>query len=277
MAVYRLVCANRALLKQCPIGVLVSAIQHPPLAYLDFEVPENEVDRLEQWCLENHVDYATPGFNRSDIGLLAMDMDSTLITIECIDEIADFIGAKGKVAAITEASMQGQIKFTDALYQRVALLAGLPVETLEAVYSQRLELSPGAESMLAGFKAAGTYTLLVSGGFKFFTDRLKAQLGLDEAHANVLEVSEGRLTGRIVGDVLDGAAKAKHVQRVRTALQSQVSRGKRAIAVGDGSNDRLMFAEVDAGVAYHAKPVLEAIATHHIRHGGLDTLLAFFP
>ncbi len=282
MGVYRLVGSDVALLQRCPVGIPLRLIQHEGLCCLELQVADQDMPALDIWCSQHCIDAAPQGMDRSDVGLVIMDMDSTLITIECIDEIADFVGAKDQVAEITEAAMRGDIEFTQALHQRVKLLAGLPVETLEAVYSQRLKLSPGAEAMLAGFKAAGVRTVLVSGGFTFFTDRLKQRLGLDEAYANVLDVRDGCLTGRIQGSIVDGAAKAAHVQRLRSMLENQVVQAqgrvaKGIIAVGDGSNDQLMFAQADAGVAYHAKPALEAVATHCIRYGGLDTMLAFFP
>ena len=148
-----------------------------------------------------------------------MDMDSTLITIECIDEIADFIGIKPQVSAITASAMRGEIDFRESLTRRVALLAGLNVATLQRVYDERLRLSPGAERMLAGFRRAGAKTLLVSGGFTFFTDRLKARLGLDHAVANTLEISDGKLTGRIEGTIVDAQAKAAAFARLGQAAR----------------------------------------------------------
>src|SRR6185437_3053427 len=158
---------------------------------------------LDVYCGTHQLDYAfiEPGLQLRDFGLLVMDMDSTLITIECIDEIADFCGLKAQVSAITEASMRGEIKnFNESLTARVALLKGLDASALEHVFSERLRLSPGAQIMLAGAKAAGLRTLLVSGGFTFFTERLKAQLGLDFTCANTLEIVDGKLTGKVTGE-----------------------------------------------------------------------------
>ncbi|MBS0319435.1 MAG: phosphoserine phosphatase SerB [Proteobacteria bacterium] len=206
----------------------------------------------------------------ADVGVVAMDMDSTLIAIECIDEIADMKGIKPEVAAITERSMRGEIDFAQSLRARVALLAGLPVGDLERVYDERLRLSPGAERMLAGFRAAGATTVLVSGGFTFFTDRLKARLGLDVAVANTLEVVDGQLTGSLTGPLIDAAAKA------RTVREIVEQRGGVLVTLGDGANDLPMFRAADVSVAYHAKPVVRAEATHAIDHCGLDATLNLF-
>ncbi len=205
-----------------------------------------------------------------EVGVVAMDMDSTLITIECIDEIADMKGLKPQVAAITERSMRGEIDFAQSLRARVALLEGLHVSDLQRVYDERLQLSPGAERMLAGFKPAGATTMLVSGGFTFFTERLKARLGLDVAVANTLEVVDGRLTGSLTGPLIDAAAKAQTVRAI------VAERGGLLVTLGDGANDLPMFRAADVSVAYHAKPVVRAEATHAIDHCGLDAALNFF-
>ena len=200
-----------------------------------------------------------------------MDMDSTLITIECIDEIADRMDIKREVAAITAAAMRGEIDFAESLTRRVALLSGLPVGELERVYAERLALSPGAERMLEGFKAAGAKTLLVSGGFTFFTDRLKARLDFDAAAANVLEIAGGRLTGRVVPPTFDAQAKAARL----TAMRERHAGGI-VIAIGDGANDVPMLQAADVSIAYRAKPVLRAQATYAIDHCGLDAVLNLF-
>jgi phosphoserine phosphatase len=205
-----------------------------------------------------------------DVGVAALDMDSTLITIECIDEIADFKGIKPHVAAITESAMRGEIDFAQSLTRRVALLAGLPVADLASVYDERLRISPGAERMLAAFKAAGAVTALVSGGFTYFTDRLKARLGLDVTLANRFEVIDDRLTGRIQGDIVDAQAKARAVRKLRAQHPGL------AVVMGDGANDLPMFAEADVSVAYRAKPVVREKATHNIDFCGLDAVVNLF-
>jgi phosphoserine phosphatase len=205
-----------------------------------------------------------------DVRVVAMDMDSTLITIECIDEIADLKNIKPQVAAITASAMRGEIDFAESLRRRVALLAGMDVGLLERVSDERLQLSPGAERMLAGFKAAGALTALVSGGFTFFTDRLKERLGLDVAVSNTFEVRDGRLTGAIAGDIVDAQAKAATVRRLAR------ERGGLTVALGDGANDLPMFAEADVAIAYRAKPIVRARATHALDHCGLDAALNLF-
>jgi phosphoserine phosphatase len=230
---------------------------------------------IEIYCDTHRLDFAyVEPQSLTAFKLLAMDMDSTLITIECIDEIADFCGLKSEVAAITEASMRGEIRdFNESLTRRVALLAGLDASALERVYEERLRLSPGAEAMLAGAKAAGLKTLLVSGGFTFFTERLKERLGLDFTRANTLEIVDGKLTGRVLGEIVNADVKA------RTLLETCASLGvapSRAIAMGDGSNDLKMMAEAGLSVAFRAKPVVRQAASVAFNHVGLDGLLRLF-
>ncbi len=205
--------------------------------------------------------------------LVAMDMDSTLITIECIDEIADLRGIKPQVAAITAAAMRGEIDFRESLVRRVALLEGLPVEALQRVYDERLRLSPGAVTLFESLHARGIETLLASGGFTFFTDRLQAELAIDWTIANEFEITAGRLTGRIAGTTVDAAAKAALI----AALAQRLRGGDGLVAViGDGANDLPMFAAGDVAVAWRAKPVVRARATHAIDHCGLDAVLNLF-
>lgn len=205
-----------------------------------------------------------------DFKLLVMDMDSTLITIECIDEIADMQGLKPQVAAITEAAMRGEIDFAESLRRRVALLEGLDASALQRVYDERLRLSPGAEAMLAAVQAAGLRTLLVSGGFTFFTERLKPRLGLDRTAANTLEIVDGRLTGRVLGAIVDAQGKADWLKRMRTELNLAPAQ---VVAIGDGANDLVMMAEAGVSIAYHAKPVVRAQASHALSHVGLEGVM----
>ncbi len=209
----------------------------------------------------------------ASIAVLAMDMDSTLITIECIDEIADYAGVKDEVSAVTASAMRGEIDFAASLTRRVALLEGLPVDVLDAVYRERLKLSPGAEALLAAVRAVGAKTLLVSGGFTHFTDRLKDRLGLDATVSNRLEVVEGRLTGRVLGEIVDARRKAAALASMRDANARD---GGLVVAIGDGANDLPMLREADVSIAYRAKPVVRAQATHAIDHGGLDAVLNLF-
>ena len=207
---------------------------------------------------------------RSDFGLFVTDMDSTLINIECIDEVADFHGVKAEVAAITEASMRGELDFTAALTRRVALLAGLAESALAEVYAQRLRLNPGAERLLAHLKRSGIRTMLVSGGFTFFTERLRAQLGFDHAHANALEVRDGKLTGGLAGPIVDAAAKARLLREVRDAARLPVSA---VVAIGDGANDVPMLREAGLGIAYRAKPVVREAVDACLDFAALDGVL----
>jgi phosphoserine phosphatase len=207
----------------------------------------------------------------SDFKLVAMDMDSTLITIECIDEIADMQGLKPQVSSITEAAMRGELDFSESLTRRVALLQGLPVEALGRVYEERLRISPGGEAMLQAVQASGLKTLLVSGGFTFFTERLKTRLGLDYTHANVLEAEGGALTGRVVGGIVDAEEKMRTVERVCAELGIDT---KQAIVMGDGANDLRMMGVAGLSVAFRAKPVVRAQADVALNFTGLDGLLA---
>jgi phosphoserine phosphatase len=220
-----------------------------------------------------------PPLNLKDFRLIAFDMDSTLINIECVDEIADVVDRKAEVAAITEAAMRGEITdYKASLRKRVALLRGVTVADLEQVYTERLQLNPGAAELVAACKKAGLRTLLVSGGFTFFTDRVRDQLGIDFTRSNMLEIESGpncgQLTGRMVdqawGDICDGAEKRKMLLETCAALGISP---KQAIAMGDGANDLPMMGEAGLSVAYHAKPAVRAQAMVAINVGGLDRLL----
>jgi phosphoserine phosphatase len=211
------------------------------------------------------------GRTLADFKLVAMDMDSTLITIECIDEIADMQGLKPQVSAITEAAMRGELDFSESLKRRVALLEGLPVQALGRVYEERLRISPGGEAMLQAVQAAGLKTLLVSGGFTFFTERLQARFGLDYVHANLLEEQDGKLTGRVAGGIVDAEEKMRTVQRVCAGLGISPSQ---AIVMGDGANDLKMMGVAGLSLAFRAKPVVRAQADVALNFSGLDGLLA---
>ena len=207
--------------------------------------------------------------------VIAFDMDSTLINIECIDEIADAAGKKAEVAAITEAAMRGEITdFKESLRRRLALLKGVPVAHLESVYTDRLRLNPGAEALLNACRNAGLYTVLVSGGFTFFAERVKSRLNIGLARSNQLEIIDGRLTGNLIdqawGTICDGEMKK---QTLQTLCHSRGWEPSDAIAVGDGANDLPMMSIAGLSVAYHAKEKVRAQADVAINAGGLDALL----
>ena len=221
----------------------------------------------------------TPPLKLSDFKLIAFDMDSTLISIECVDEIADAVGKKAEVAAITEAAMRGEITdYKDSLRKRVALLRGVTIADMEQVYTERLRINPGAAELIEACKAAGLKVLLVWGGFTFFSERVRQTLGIDFTRANVLEVESGpncgQLTGRMVdqpwGDICDGAEKRRTLLEVASLLGIEPSQ---CIAMGDGANDLPMMGVAGLSVAYHAKPAVRAQAMVAIHEGGLDRLL----
>jgi len=209
-----------------------------------------------------------------DFGLLAMDMDSTLISIECIDEIADFAGRKAQVAAVTASAMRGEIDWPESLRRRVKCLAGLDAGSLARVYEDRLRFNRGAEKLLAAAKRNGVKTLLVSGGFTYFTDRVRDEIGFDYAYSNTLDIEGAKLAGTVSGPLVDAAGKAAHVARISKELG--LAR-ERVLAIGDGANDLPMMAEAGTSIAYHAKPVVKAKAGYALDHAGLDGVLALFP
>lgn len=229
-------------------------------------------ERIDAAAFEAGVDatFIAAGRSLADMRLVTMDMDSTLITIECIDEIADMQGLKPQVSEITEAAMRGELDFSESLRRRVALLAGLDAGALQRVYDERLHISPGGEAMLKAVQAAGIRTLLVSGGFTFFTERLGARLGLDYTHANVLEIEDGKLTGRVVGGIVDAEEKKRTVERVCAELGISPSQ---AVVMGDGANDLRMMGIAGLSVAFRAKPVVRAQADVALNFSGLDGLL----
>jgi len=203
-------------------------------------------------------------------GLLFMDMDSTLIQCECINEIADFLGIKPQVAAITERAMRGELDFAASLTERVQLLAGLDAEVLDRVYDDCIELTDGAEHLIATLKQHGWKVGLVSGGFTWFTDKLKTRLNLDFTLSNVLDIRDGKLTGSIIGDIVDAQAKKNALLSQAAAWSIPV---RQTVAVGDGANDLPMILAAGLGIAFHAKPKVAAQATCAIDTGGLDGVL----
>ncbi len=202
--------------------------------------------------------------------LLVADMDSTLIGQECIDEIAGFLGFKPKIAQITERAMRGEIEFEPALRERVALLAGLEEKSLQSIFDQRITLTPGAAQLARTMRANGAHTVIVSGGFTFFTGRIAQAAGFDAHHANELEIFEGKLTGRVLEPILGQQAKLDTLRHYREVLD--IGR-EETLGVGDGANDLAMLGEAGLGVAYHAKPIVAAKADARIDHGDLTVLL----
>jgi len=230
---------------------------------------------IEAFCEETALDFAfvPPGKKLTDFGLVVMDMDSTLLAIESIDEIADFHGVKAEVAAITQSTMRGEINFAESLTRRAALLENLPENALQSVYDERLRLSTGAEKMLQRMQSAGIKTMVLSGGFTFFTERIKKRLGLDYAFANTLDIQNGRLTGHVLGNIIGATGKGEILEQIRNELGLSK---EQVIAIGDGANDLKMLDAAGVGIAFHAKPVLQAHATYCLNHAGLDGVLNLF-
>ncbi|MES2563852.1 MAG: phosphoserine phosphatase SerB, partial [Pseudomonadota bacterium] len=206
----------------------------------------------------------------ADFRLLVMDMDSTLITIETIDELADLVGLKREVAAITEQAMRGEIEYNESLKRRVAVLQGLSEDALSRVYEERVRLTPGADTLIAQAQAAGIKPLLVSGGFTYVTDRLKAKLKLDYTRSNCLEIVDGKLTGRIVGDIVNADVKRDALIEIRDTLGIQ---REHIIGIGDGANDLKFMAECGVSIAYHAKPIVRGQTTYALNHVDLSGVL----
>ncbi len=230
---------------------------------------------IAEYCAGAKLDFGFIPEDRrlADMRLLAIDMDSTLISIECIDELADMAGVKAQVSAITAAAMRGEIDYAESLRLRVGLLQGLDEGALARVYDERLRLSPGAETMLAAMRRVGIKTLLVSGGFSYFTERLTARLGLDYSISNVLGIEGGRLSGKVIGGLIDAESKAAKLRSVRDALE--IASGG-IIAIGDGANDLAMMAEAGMSVAYRAKALARGKADYALDHVGLDGVLNLF-
>ena len=239
---------------------LVAASPHPDIAKL---------------CADRKLDYAFVPQDRklADFRLLVMDMDSTLITIETIDELADLVGLKQQVAEITAQAMRGEIEYNESLTRRVAVLKDLEEHALQRVYEERVELTPGAEKLIRAAQGHGIKTLLVSGGFTHVTDRLKERLGLDYTHANTLDVRNGKLTGVVIGDIVNADGKRAELIRVRDALGV---RREQIIGIGDGANDLKFMSECGVSIAYHAKPVVREQATYAFNYADLSGVLNLF-
>lgn len=232
-------------------------------------------DAVAEYCAQAELDFAfvNAATKLSDFKLIAMDMDSTLLAIESIDEIADMQQIKPQVAAITVQTMRGEISFEESLTRRTALLRGVHQDDLQKVYDERVKLSPGAERMLQLAKQSGIKTMVISGGFTFFTERIKTKLQLDFAAANVLEIDNERLTGKVAGEIIGREGKAQVLKQVCAELGIQ---REQVIAIGDGANDLAMLAEAGVGIAYRAKPIVKQQATYSIDYVGLDGVTNLF-
>lgn len=224
---------------------------------------------VQQFCADQHIDcaYVDDKQHINNFGLCVMDMDSTLINIECIDEIADMMNLKPQISAITESAMRGEIDFATSLKQRVALLKGLDESALQRVIDERLKLNPGAQEWIAACKVNNIKTMVVSGGFTLFANHVQKLLGLDYAVANTFEVINGKLTGHILGDIVDADRKAQELVKLRDNLGLTPDQ---TIAIGDGANDLKMMSAAAVGVAYHAKPIVQKQANHALNFVGLD-------
>jgi phosphoserine phosphatase len=258
------------------LAPLVGAMRVEPVALGAFRLRNSTPNAaIARWAEQREVDYAfmPEGRRFADLKLLAMDMDSTLITIECIDELGELAGRKAEIAAITAQAMRGEIEYKESLRRRVAALSGLAEESLTRVYEERLKLTPGADALIGACKEHGVKVLLVSGGFTFFTDRLKARLGLEHTISNVLELKGGKLTGALVGEIVDADAKAAKFREVLLELKAT---REESVAVGDGANDLKMMKEAGISVAFRAKPVVQAQASCALNWSGLDGVVNLF-
>ncbi|MEQ1487193.1 MAG: phosphoserine phosphatase SerB [Methylotenera sp.] len=239
-----------------------------------YYLPTNitDIETVKTFCAEQKIDCAlVPDAQRlSNFGLAVMDMDSTLINIECIDEIADMMNIKPQVSEITESAMRGEIDFATSLKKRVALLKGLPETALQRVIDERLQANPGAHEWIAACRANNIKTMVVSGGFTLFASHVKEMLGLDYAVANNLEIIGGKLTGNILGDIVDAERKAQELIKLRNHLGLTTSQ---TIAIGDGANDLKMLSAATVGVAYRAKPVVQAQAMYALNYVGLEGVI----
>lgn len=242
-----------------------------------YYLPTNETDieAVRAFCAEQQIDCAFVPDNQrlNRYGLCVMDMDSTLINIECIDEIADMMGVKPEISKITEAAMRGELDFAASLRKRVALLKGLDESALQRVIDERLQANPGAHEWIAACKANNIKTMVVSGGFTMFANHVKALLGLDYAVSNTFEIVDGKLTGHILGDIVDADRKAQELLKLRDQLGLKP---EQTIGIGDGANDLKMMSAAGVGVAYHAKPIVQQQATYALNHTGLDGVINLF-
>lgn len=258
------------------LAPLVGASRVEPIATGAFRLRNAAANAaVARWAEQRQADYAfiPEGRRFAELKLLAMDMDSTLITIECIDELGELAGRKAEIAAITAQAMRGEIAYPESLRRRVSALSGLSESELARVYEERLRLTSGAEALIAACKKHRVQILLVSGGFTFFTERLKARLGLDHTISNVLELKGGRLTGALVGNIVDADAKAAKFREVAGTL---AAKREQTVAIGDGANDLKMMAEAGISVAFRAKPVVRAQATCALDWSGLDAVVNLF-
>ena len=238
-------------------------------AEIQFLHNRNTVEKIIS-TYNNKIDIIIQRASDRKKAILVADMDSTMITVECIDELADYAGIKPQIAAITERAMAGEMDFAEALRARVALLAGMPEAILAQCYAERVRITPGAKALVQTMVAHGATALLVSGGFTYFAARVAAEIGFTRAIANNLEIVDGRLTGALLGPIVDAKAKA---DALIAAADSAGLALADTLAIGDGANDRMMIRAAGLGVAYHAKPALEAVADAAIRHGDLHALL----
>ena len=257
--------------------IVGGSAQFMQIAEHAYYLPSNlsDVAEVQTFCASQQIDCAlVPDAQRlSQFGLAVMDMDSTLINIECIDEIADMMNLKPQVSAITESAMRGEIDFSTSLKKRVALLKGLDKIALRRVIDERLQPNPGAVEWIAACKANNIKTMVISGGFTLFANHVKELLGLDYAVANTLEIVDGKLTGNVLGEIVDADRKALALATLRDKMGLGIHQ---TIAIGDGANDLKMMQVAAVGVAYHAKPIVQQQATYALNFSGLDGIVNLF-
>lgn len=257
--------------------IVGGSAQFMQIAEHAYYLPSNlsDVAEVQTFCASQQIDCAlVPDAQRlSQFGLAVMDMDSTLINIECIDEIADMMNLKPQVSAITESAMRGEIDFSTSLKKRVALLKGLDKIALRRVIDERLQPNPGAVEWIAACKANNIKTMVISGGFTLFANHVKELLGLDYAVANTLEIVDGKLTGNVLGEIVDADRKALALATLRDKMGLGIHQ---TIAIGDGANDLKMMQVAAVGVAYHAKPIVQQQATYALNFSGLDGIENLF-